>query len=113
LGYGFDATVKLPEPVAEPEAVVMDTAPVPAPGMTNATKVVPVFDTEIAFTPPILRAVGLLKLVPVIVTSVPTAPLDGVKDVMTGACENAKWLLVHKTMTMRIADVKNFFICGL
>jgi hypothetical protein len=35
-----------------------------------------------------VKAVGLNKLVPVIVTSVPTDPDAGVKEVIVGACAN-------------------------
>jgi len=46
--------------------------------------VVPELEITIAAVPPMVKAVGLLKLVPVIVTSVPTGPLAGVKEVMVG-----------------------------
>ena len=49
-----------------------------------ATKLVPVLDITIALTPPMLRAVGMFKLVPVMVTRVPGAPLEGLKEVMVG-----------------------------
>jgi hypothetical protein len=35
---------------------------------------------------PMLRAVGELRLVPVMVTNVPTEPEAGVKEVMVGVC---------------------------
>jgi hypothetical protein len=64
--------------------------PITDPGMTIPTKLLPVFDTTIAATPPMVKAVGLLRLVPVIVTNVPTGPLAGLKDVIMGACEKAE-----------------------
>jgi hypothetical protein len=58
--------------------------PFVAPGITIATKTVPVFEIIIAFWPPIASAVGLLKFVPFMVTNVPTAPLEGLNDVIAG-----------------------------
>jgi hypothetical protein len=73
--------VKLLPPVAALSAVTA-TAPVAAPGMTMPTSVVPLFDTTMAALPPILNSVGLLRLVPVIVTRVPTGPLAGLNEVI-------------------------------
>ncbi len=70
-----------------PPAVVIEITPVTAPGMTMPTSVIPELEITMAVVPPIVKAVGLLKLVPVIVTSVPTGPLAGVKEVMVGADE--------------------------
>jgi hypothetical protein len=50
-----------------------------------ATRVVPLLLIGIAGTPPIIIAVGLLKLVPVIVTRVPTGPVAAEKDIIVGA----------------------------
>lgn len=72
--------------MAVPPAVVTDTAPVVAPGITMPTRLVPLFDTAIALTPPTLNAEGLLKFVPVIVTNVPTGPDEGVNELIVGAC---------------------------
>ena len=66
-GIPVGVTMKLLLAMAVPPDVVTDTAPVAAPGMTIPTSVVPVSDTEIAATPPMLNAVGLLRLVPVMV----------------------------------------------
>jgi hypothetical protein len=55
-----------------------------APGITIATNVVPEKLIGIAATPPMLIAVGLFRLVPVIVTNVPTGPLLGAKEMMVG-----------------------------
>jgi hypothetical protein len=82
--------------MAVPPAVVIDTAPVTASGITMPTKVVPSLDTAIASTPPIGKAVGLLRLVPVMVTKVPTGPKAGVKEVMVGACALATWHIAAK-----------------
>jgi len=71
--------------VAVPPKLVTDTAPVVAPGITIATKVVPLLETVMAATPPMLGAVGLLRLVPVMVTKVPMGPDVGLKEVMVGA----------------------------
>jgi hypothetical protein len=77
-------TVKLVELVAVPPAVMIEITPVTDPGITMPTSVVPELETTIAVVPPMVKAVGLLKLVPVMVTSVPTGPLVGVKEVMVG-----------------------------
>jgi len=50
------------------------------------TRVEPSSDMTRAEEPPIVKAVGLLRFVPVIVTSVPTDPLAGENDVIVGAC---------------------------
>jgi len=67
-----------------PPAVVIETAPVVAPGITIATKVFPSLETGMAETPPIVNEVGLPKLFPEIVTNVPTAPLVGVIEFIVG-----------------------------
>ena len=64
----------------------MEMVPVEEPGITIPTKEVPVLETTMAVAPPIVKAVGLPKLVPVMVTKVPGLPLEGVKDVMVGVC---------------------------
>ena len=73
-------TEKLPVPVAVPVAVVMEIIPVVAPGITIPTNVVPVLETTIAAMPPIVNAEGEFKFVPMMVTRVPTGPVDGVKE---------------------------------
>ena len=70
--------------LAVPLAVLTDTKPVAAPGITMPTNLVPVLLTTIAFLPPIVKVIGVLRLVPVIVTNVPTLPVVGVKEVMVG-----------------------------
>lgn len=76
--------------VAVPPPAVIDTTPVAAPGITKPTSCVPVFETTMAATPPILNAVGLPKLVPVMVTRVPTGPCAGLNEVIVGpAASNA------------------------
>jgi hypothetical protein len=67
-------TVKLLLLVAVPPAVLKDTVPVIAPGITIPTRLLPVLEITMAFAPPILKMDGLVKFVPVIVTRVPTAP---------------------------------------
>ena len=84
MGAWLAVTVKLPVPLAVPPAVVTLTAPVVAPGITIATKLVPVLLMGIADTPPIVKPVGLDKFVPVMVTKLPTLPDVGVKELMVG-----------------------------
>ena len=83
-----EIAVKLPEALTLPEILDTDTEPLVAPGITIPTNFVLVFETMIADTPPMEKAVGFNKFVPVIVTSVPTDPFSGVKEVMVGACAN-------------------------
>jgi hypothetical protein len=65
-----------------------------------------------ALTPPIVKAEGVLKLVPVIVTKVPTVPLEGVNELMVGACE--KTFVAKNIATKRITPfnkiISLFFI---
>ncbi len=70
--------------VTDPLAVVKDIVPVTAPGMTIPTRVVPVLEMTMAAVPPMVKAVGVPRLAPVMVTNVPTGPLAGLKEVMTG-----------------------------
>jgi hypothetical protein len=94
LGKGVGVTVKLVALVAEPPTVLTETAPVTAPGITRPTTTVPVLEITIAVLPPIVKAVGLFKPVPLIVTRVPAGPPDGVKVVIVGCAQARLW---HKT----------------
>jgi len=87
-GFGTVVIVKLPELVAVPPAVVIEIVPVEVPGMTMPTRVVPSLETTMAAVPPMVNAVGVVKLVPVMVTSVPTGPDEGLKEVIAGAVAN-------------------------
>lgn len=49
-----------------------------------ATIVVPVLEITIAVLPPMEKADGFSRLLPVMVTKVPIVPLAGLKDVMKG-----------------------------
>lgn len=80
--------VKLEALVTLQPIVVTLTLPVVAPGITIATNCDPVLETGIAAIPPIVIVVGLLRLVPVIVISVPTGPLEGLKEFIIGALFN-------------------------
>ena len=73
-------TVKFPELMVVPPAVFIEIAPVEAPGITMPTNVVPLFETAMAAIPPMVNAVGLFKLVPVMVTRVPSGPVEGLKE---------------------------------
>jgi hypothetical protein len=77
-------TEKLFAELELPLAELTVTNPVVAPGITIATIE---FDEElmgIAFTPPIEIPVELFRLLPIIVTNVPTGPLLGAKEMMLG-----------------------------
>jgi hypothetical protein len=81
-------TVKFVALVAVPPGVVTVIFPVTAPLGTVVVIFVPDAFTEndVAATPPNFTAVALLRPVPLIVTEVPTGPLDGEKDEIVGAC---------------------------
>ena len=78
--------VKFPVPLTVPDALVTDIRPVAEPGITIPTSFVAVLDTTMAAVPPMVKAVGLPRLVPVMVTSVPGLPLAGEKELIVGAC---------------------------
>jgi hypothetical protein len=76
-----------------------------------ATKLVPVFEITMALTPPMVIAVGALKLVPIMVTNVPMEPLSGLKEVMVGDC--AKSALIGRIKINVISKInfrKFYFI---
>jgi hypothetical protein len=85
LGAGAGLSVKVAAEVTDPPAVVKDIVPVAAPGITNPTRLVPVLEMTMAAVPPMVKAVGVPRLVPVMVTNEPTGPLAGLKEVITGA----------------------------
>jgi hypothetical protein len=80
-------TVKFVALVAVPPGVVTVILPVTAPLGTVVEICVPegFTENELAATPPNITAVAPLRPVPLIVTEVPTGPLDGEKDEIVGA----------------------------
>src|SRR5215471_14253290 len=90
----YGVTVKLVELLAVPPAVVTLILPVTAPVGTVA--VIFVSETtvnEVALTPPNVTFVAPLRLLPVMVTTVPTAPLVGLKVVIEGSTKNFRLLV--------------------
>jgi len=82
---GVAGTVTVKElPVAVPPGVTTLKAPVVAPAGTVALIWVAELTAKFAFRPLNRTAVDPVKLVPVIVTEVPTGPLVGVKLVIVG-----------------------------
>ena len=76
----YCVTVKTPELVATPPAVVIAIFPVFAPVGTVAVTCVSEFTVKfVATTPPNVTLVVCVRLTPVIWTAVPTAPLVGLK----------------------------------
>jgi hypothetical protein len=96
-------TVKFVALVAVPPGVVTVIFPVTAPLGTVVEICVPdgFTENEVAATPPNFTAVAPLRPVPLIVTEVPTGPLDGEKDeiVGTGAQEELTAKLVALVAT--------------
>ena len=84
LIVGGKRTVKLVQLVPVPSEFVTAMGPVVAPAGTVAVICVEEFTVKLALTPLNVRALAPEKLVPVIVTVVPTGPLDGVKLVIPG-----------------------------
>src|SRR5262245_2682951 len=72
------------EAVAVPQKVVTVIGPVEAPLGTTATISVVEFTTKLAFIPLKRTALGAMKFVPVIVTSVPGLPTVGLKLLIVG-----------------------------
>jgi len=92
-GLGPANTVNALELVAVPPAVVTLICPVEAPEGTTAVIDEDVAIVKLALTPLNFTAVAPVKLVPLIVTTIPTAPLVGEKLEMPGV------LAVCVTMT--------------
>ena len=105
-------SVKVAAEVTDPLAVVNDIVPVADPGMTIPTKLVPVLEMTMAAVPPMVKAVGVSRLVPVMVTNVPTEPLAGVKEVIAGACAKRFRTRDCKANTLTRAEKKNLFFKG-
>jgi len=61
-----------------------------------------------ALTPPILKAVGLPKFVPLIVIKVPTGPDAGLNELIAGA-----WAFVFSTVPSKVEEDINTIIKAL
>src|SRR5438132_10221555 len=84
LGAGL-VTVKLALLVAVPPGVVTLIGPVDAPAGTVAVIRVSLLTPKVAVVPLNFTAVAPLRLLPVMVTLVPTGPLVGANEVRAGA----------------------------
>ncbi len=81
--------MKVPELVAEPPAVVTVIFPVLAPvGTVAVTLLSEMMGKVVAFTPPKVTIVVCVRPVPLMVTMVPTLPLDGEKLLIVGVTLN-------------------------
>jgi hypothetical protein len=80
-------TVKFVALIAVPLAVFTVIGPVVAPVGTLATICVAAFDVIVAITPLNFTQVAPVRLVPLIVTEVPTDPLDGENEEIVGAAD--------------------------
>ena len=74
--------------MAVPPGVFSVTLPVTAPAPTVAVTCVSEFTVNVAFALPMVTLVVCLRLMPVIVTCVPTGPLLGLKLEMVGMILN-------------------------
>ena len=82
---GAGIYVNVPALVAVPPGIVKLIVPVVPLATTAVTVVAFTTVTEFAAVPPMLTADVPVKLVPVMVTVAPVAPVAGAKDVMVGA----------------------------
>src|SRR5439155_16576584 len=83
-------TVKLPALLAVPPEVVTLIGPLVAPAGTVAVIAVAGLTVKLALVPLNRTALASVKLVPLIVTLVPTGPLAGVKLEMVGGLITVK-----------------------
>src|SRR5437899_11448955 len=83
-------TVKLPALVAVPPGVVTLIVPVVAPVRSPSHVALPILTVKVALTLLNATAVVPVKLVPLMVTLVPTGPLAGVKLVIVGGLITVK-----------------------
>jgi len=89
---GALTTVKLPALVAVPPEVVTLSGPLVAPAGTVAWIAVAEVTVKVALVPLNATAVAPVKLVPLMVTLVPTGPLVGEKFAIVGALTTVKLL---------------------
>src|SRR5947208_4679450 len=92
VGGVVSPTVKLPALVAVLSAVVTLIGPLVAPAGTVAVIAVAELTVKLALVPLNSTALAPVKLVPLIVTLVPTGPLAGVKLVTVGGLMTVKLL---------------------
>ena len=90
LIVGAGMTVKVLPLLAVPPAVVTLIGPVEAPAGTVAVIVVAEFTVNVALVPLNSTALAPVKLVPLMVTLVPTGPLPGVKLEIVGGLTTVK-----------------------
>jgi hypothetical protein len=82
-------TVKSPALVAVPPGVVAEIFPVVAPEGTVASMRMAETTVKLAAVPLKRTLVAPVRFVPLIVTAVPTGPLDGLNDVIIGPCSRS------------------------
>ena len=102
----LDPTEKFDLLVAVPADVATEILPVVAPSGTPVTIVVFDITVKLALTPLKATFVAPLKLVPVMVTAVPTLPEVGVKLEMTGGITTVKELLLVAIPPGVVTEIK-------
>jgi hypothetical protein len=100
---GADVIVKLAALVAVPSSVVTMMGPLVAPAGTVVVTVPELLTVNVAALPPNETAVAPVKVVPVIVTPVPTGPVAGAKEVMAGV--TVKRVVVTKGPLLGVVTV--------
>ena len=88
-----EGTTKFAALVAVPLGVVTVIGPVVAPFGTVATICVVEFTTKVAAVPLKLTALGVMKFVPSIVTTVPAAPLVGLNEEIVGVASAVPFIV--------------------
>src|SRR5207247_394054 len=104
-GAGGVVTVKLLALVAVPPGVLTWIGPLVAPLGTVAVIWVLVFTVKLAAVPLKRTAVAPVKLVPVMVTEVPTGPLVGVNELIVGGAVVAVKLVAVTAVPPAVATL--------
>jgi len=102
-------TVKLAAELAVPAGVVTDTFPVVAPAGTVAVICVTLLTANEADVPLNLADVAPVKLLPVMVTTVPGCPLDGEKLLTIGGGVGAVTEKLAAEITLPVGVVTDIF----
>ena len=107
----YGVTVKVPKLVSDPPAVVTVIFPVLAPLGTVAVTLLSELTVNVAAFTPRVTFVVCVRPVPLMVTMVPTLPLDGEKLLMVGVTLNC-WMLARLPLGRTTVTVPVFAPLG-
>jgi hypothetical protein len=102
---GEGNTVKFDELFTVTPLVVMEISPEEAPAGTVVVMVVAVEAVTDAFVPLNVTEGDALKLVPVMITVAPTAPLEGLNPVMVGEGNTVKFELLKTVIPFTVKEI--------